>query len=148
MIFHVSNLNVRVLEPLTHVNSTQTVGRFDVWVTSKTNWPSFCLILKLFHAMDSMFRDCMVVNIINALSAKWSITEHDYFRLCCLGFFLAWSSLFIFRYKCCCNDHFPGFSKYIFPQLQTRTALSLSAVCTDDSCASNILSNFWQPLSF
>ena len=33
----------------------QTVGRFDMWVTPKTNWPSFCLILKLSHAQNGLF---------------------------------------------------------------------------------------------
>ena len=33
----------------------QTVGRFDMWVTPKTNRPSFCLILKLSHALDGLF---------------------------------------------------------------------------------------------
>ena len=53
-IFLVSNLSVRVLDPPTH-NLTQTVGRFDMWVTPKTNRPSFCLILKLSHALDGLF---------------------------------------------------------------------------------------------
>ena len=56
MLFHVSNLNTRVLDPPTsHINLMQTVGRFDMWVTPKTNRPSFCLILKLSHALDGLF---------------------------------------------------------------------------------------------
>ena len=34
----------------------QTVGRFDTWVTPKTNRHSFCLILKVSHALDGLFR--------------------------------------------------------------------------------------------
>ena len=33
----------------------QTVGRFNMWVTPKTNRSSFCLILKLFHALNGLF---------------------------------------------------------------------------------------------
>ena len=36
------------------VNLTQIVGRFDMWVTPKTNTPSFCLILKLSNAPDGL----------------------------------------------------------------------------------------------
>ena len=64
------------------------------------------------------------------------------FRYCCLGFFLAWNPLFIFRYRCC-DGHFPCFGKYIFPQLQT-----CFADCTEGSCSSNIPSNFQQLFSF
>ena len=60
------------------------------------------------------------------------------FRYCFLGFFLPWNPLFIFRYRCC-DGHFPGFCKYIFPQLQTCTALALSADCTEGCCSSNIV---------
>ena len=35
--------------------------------------------------------------------------------------------------------HFPGFGKYIFPQLQTSTALVLSADCTEGPCSSNLV---------
>ena len=43
--------------PLTRSNLIQTVGRFDMhmWVTAKTNRPSFYLILKLCHALDGVF---------------------------------------------------------------------------------------------
>ena len=75
---------------------------------------------------------CMVVNI-NALFAEWSITECDYFQT-----LLVWNPLFIFKSRCC-DGHFPGFGKYIFPQLQTCTALVLSADCTESSCSSNMV---------
>ena len=80
----------------------------------------------------------MVVNI-SVLFAEWSITEHEVttFRYCCIGFFLAWSSLFIFGYRC--DGHFSGFGKYIFPQRQTCTALVQSADCTECSCSLNIV---------
>ena len=45
---------------------------------------------------------------------------------------------FIFRYRCC-DNHFPGFGKYIFCQLQTCTALVSSADYTKGSCSSNIV---------
>ena len=95
------------------------------------------------HWMDCSvyYLGCMVVKI-NALFAERSITERDVtaFRYCCLGFFLAWNLLFIFRYsQMCCDGHFPGFGKYIFPQRQTCTAFVLSADCTEGSCSSNIL---------
>ena len=38
-----------------------------------------------------------------------------------------------------CDGQFPGFGEYIFLQLQTCTALVLSADCTEGSCSSNIL---------
>ena len=60
------------------------------------------------------------------------------FRDCCLGFFLAWNP-YLFSDKRCCDGHFPGFGKYIFFQLQTCTALVLSADCTESSCSSNIV---------
>ena len=54
------------------------------------------------------------------------------------GFSLAWHPLCIFKYRCC-DGQFPGFSEYIFPQLQTCTALVLSADCTECYCSSNIV---------
>ena len=75
---------------------------------------------------------CMVVNI-NALFAEWSITECDYFQI-----LLVWNPLFIFRCRCC-DGHFPGFGKYIFPQLQTCATLVLSTDCNEGSCSSNIV---------
>ena len=41
------------------------------------------------------------------------------------------------------NGQFPGFGEYVIPQLQTCTALVLSAAdCTESSCSSNIGCNF------
>ena len=74
------------MHPHTHTNLTQTVGRFNMWMTPKTNRLSFCLIWKLsMHWMvcSVCYLGCMVVNI-NSLFAKWSTS-----RYCCLGFFLA-----------------------------------------------------------
>ena len=66
----------------------QILGRFNLWVTPKTNWPSFCLLLKLSHALlDGLFNvllGCMLVKI-NALFAEWTITECDYFQILLLG---------------------------------------------------------------
>ena len=64
------------------------------------------------------------------------------FRYYCLGFFLAWTPLYlpilIFRYRCC-EGHFPGFGRYIFTQLQTCSALVLFADYSGGSCSSNIV---------
>ena len=76
---------------------------------------------------------CMVVNI-NALLVEWRITERDYFQILLFRILsgIEPTILFIFRGRCC-DDHFPCFGKYIFPQLQT-----CSVDCTVDSCSSNI----------
>ena len=85
---------------------------------------------------------CMVVNI-NAFFAEWIITGCDYFQILVLGILSSWTPLLIFRYRCWAG-HFPGFGKYIFPQLQTCTALILSVDSTGGYCSSNIVifSNF------
>ena len=80
---------------------------------------------------------CMVVNI-NMLLLNEASLNVTTFRYCCLGFFLAWNPLFICRYRCC-DGHFTGFGKYIFPQGQIWTALFLSADCTECSCSPNIV---------
>ena len=128
----------------------QTVARFNIWVTPKTIRPSFCQInIKTFsccmHWMvfSVHYLGCMVVVVNkNALFAEWSITERDCFQILLLGI-LSWNPLYIFRYRCC-DGHFPGFGKYIFPELQTCTALVLSAEFTEGSCSSNrlIFNNF------
>ena len=80
----------------------QTVGRFDMWVTPKTNRPSFCLILKLSHALDGLFsvlsrlHGCKHKCAFCWMKDHWTTT----FRYCCLGDFLAWNPQFIFRYRC------------------------------------------------
>ena len=80
-----------MLDPPTHINFMQTVGRFDIWVTAKTNRPNFWLILNLSRALDGLFSPlsrlhCMVVNIIiNAFFAEWRITARDYFQILLLG---------------------------------------------------------------
>ena len=89
---------VSVLDPSTHLCRFDTnCGKIQYvsLVTLKTNRSSFCLILKLSHALDGLFSvylGRMVINI-NALFAEWSITECDVtaFRFCCLGFCLAWN---------------------------------------------------------
>ena len=125
LIFHVSNLNTRVLDPHHPLASIwHKLWEDSMWVTPKTNRPSFSLMLKLCHVLDGQFSvlsSCIVVNI-NALFAEWRITT---FRYCCIGFFLSWNSLFLFRYKCC-DGHLLCFGKYIFPKLQTSYLPSLS----------------------
>ena len=79
----------------------------------------------------------IVVNI-NAPFAKWSITERDYFQILLLGILSKHGNPHFQIYRCC-DRHFPGFDKYIFRQLQTCTALVLSADSTEASCFSNII---------
>ena len=138
MIFHVSNLNTRVLDPPTHSHQLDTNCwkiRYVFEWPLKTKRPSFCLI-KTFSMHWMIFSvcylGCMVVNI-NVFFVEWRINERDYFRYCCLGFFLAWNPLFIFRYAVMGTFHVLVKS----PQLQT-----CSADCTEGSCSSNIPSNF------
>ena len=73
------------------VNLTQTVGRFDMWETPKTNKPSFRLILKLSNALDDLFSvyyiGCEVANI-NALFC-W-MNHHCWMWL--LSDIVAWDS--------------------------------------------------------
>ena len=141
-----SNLNTSVLDPPTHscINLTQTVGRFDMWVTPKTSRPSFCLIIKLslMHWMvcSVCYLGCMVVNI-NALFAEWRITERGYFQVLLLWILSGMEPTIYFQIAIsrCRDGHFPCFGKYIFPPLQTRIALVLSANCTEGSCSSNIV---------
>ena len=141
MIFHVSNLNTRVLDPPTHLHE------FDAnWEDSICEWPLkqtglvFAKYLNFFMnwmVCSGCYLGCMVVNI-NALFGEWRITEHDYFQILLLGILsgIGTHLLFIFRYRCC-DDHFPWFCKYIFPQLQT-----CSADCAEGFFSSNIRSNF------
>ena len=89
----------------------------------KMNRPSFCLIILKHFLMHWMvcsvyYLGWMVVNI-SELFAEWSITERDVttFRYCCLGFFLAWNPLFIFRYRCS-DGHFPGFVNTYFLRIR------------------------------
>ena len=130
-----------MLDPPTHSCQfdANCVGRFNIWVT-KTNRPSFCLVLKLCLSCTwwsaVYYLGWMVVNNMRFFLDEASL-KVTYFRHCCLGFFLAWSP-FIFWYRSC-DGNFPGFGKYVFPQLQTCTALVLSADCTEGSCSSNIV---------
>ena len=87
MIFHVSNLKTRVLDPPTHSYQFDTncgkIRYVTKWPLEKTNRPSFFLIFKLSHALDGCsvyYLGCMVENI-NVLFAEWRIIEHDYFPI-------------------------------------------------------------------
>ena len=141
LMFHVSNLNTRVLDQLPSIWRKLWEDLICMWVTPKTNRPSFCLILKISHALDGLFSVLYSLHGQRFLMNEGSLNVTT-FRYCCLGFFLTWNPLFIFRYKCC-DSHFSCFAKYIFPQLQT-----CSADCTKDSCSSYIPSNFYQLFSF
>ena len=144
MIFHVPSLETRVLDPTTHLY------QFDVMLLEdsiyahewplKTNKPSFCLMLKLSHALDGLF--CALSRLHSRRKYKCAfcwMKDHWTWLLSDIvawDSFWHWNPLFIFRYRCC-DDHSPWFCKYIFPQLQT-----CSADCAEGSFSSNIPSNF------
>ena len=68
--------------------------------TPKPNRPSFCLILKLSHALmvcSVCYLGCMIIIYMRFLLNEGSLNVTT-FRYCCLGFFLKWNTLFIFRY--------------------------------------------------
>ena len=142
MIFHVSNLNTRVLNPPpTRISLMQTVGRFDMWVTPKTNKSSFWVFQNfLMHCMvcSVCYLGCVVVNI-NELFAEWRITEGDLFLIS----FWRHGTHCIFTDIDACENHFLCFGKYIFHHLQI-----CSAVCTEDAYSSNTPSNFSNFLVF
>ena len=74
------------------------MGRFNMWVTPKTNRPSFCLILKLSQALDGLFSVLSSPHGLRFLLNE-GLLNVTTFRCCCLGFFLTWNPLFIFRYN-------------------------------------------------
>ena len=146
MIFHVSNLKTRVLDPPTHSYQFDTncgkIRYVTKWPLEKTNRPSFFLIFKLSHALDGLFS---VLSWLHGWKHKcafcwmkdhWTRLLSDLVALNLFFLILAWNPLFIFRYSCC-DEHFPCFGKYIFPKLPT-----CSHDCTEGSCSSNIPSNF------
>ena len=57
MIFHVLSLNTRVLDPPTHSHQFDPNCEKIRYVSDslKQNRPSFCLILKLSHALNGLF---------------------------------------------------------------------------------------------
>ena len=92
--------------PHTCVNLMQTVGRFNMWVTSKTNRPNFYLILKLSHALDGLFVSsrpvgCMLVNISVFFSwMKHHWTWCDYFQILLLGILSSMEPNIYFQMHC------------------------------------------------
>ena len=127
----------------------------NVSILCKTNRPSFCL--KLSHALDGLFN---ILSRLNGRKHKCAFYWIKYHWTWLLSDTVAWDSFYhgthcffsdIYR---CCDRCFPGFGKYIFPQLQTCAASVLSADwvlsiwvlsdCTEGSCSSNIiiLNNF------
>ena len=112
-------ISVFLTHPHTRVNLTQLWKDSSIWEwpLKQNIRPSFHLILKLSNALDGL------LSVLSRLHgrkhkcvfASLNVTTIIY---CCLeasrsGFFLAWNSLFIFRYRCC-NRHFAGFSKTYF----------------------------------
>ena len=129
--------------PPTGINLTQAVGRFDmyIYVSPKTNRRSFCLILKLSHALDgllsvlSRLHGCKYKCIFCWMKDQWTWL----LQILLLGIVSGMEPTIYFQiysYRCC-DNHFPCFGKYILPQLHTW-----SAYCTEGSCSSNISSNF------
>ena len=113
-----------------------------MWVAPKTNRSSFCLILKLSHALDILFS---VLSRLHGCKHKCTfcrMKHHwawcDYFQILLLGILPSMEPTFIFRYRCS-DGHFLGFGKQIFPQRQACTALVLSVDCTECSCSPNIV---------
>ena len=112
--------NIRQLHWYTHPptcdNLAQTVGRFNMWVTPKTNKSSFCLIiLKLSHVLDGLFsvlsrlHRCKHRCTFCRMKHHW--TRCDYFQILLLGIL---SSMEPIRYTFsdiprCFEVHFPGF---------------------------------------
>ena len=146
MIFHVSNGSIKQSECWTHsstcFNLTHTVGRFNapMWVTPKTNRASFCLILKLSHALDGLFN---VLYRLHGCKQKCTFCRmKDYWTWCdyfCFQILLLRILSSMEHTTLCCDGHFPGLSKYIFPQRRTCTVLVLSSDCTECSCSPNIV---------
>ena len=109
-----------------------------MWVTPKTNRPSFCLILKLSHALYhglfsvlSRLHDCKHKFGFCWMKDHWTWLLLD---------IVAWDSLWRMeptRYLFSGVDAVMVTGKYIFLQLQT-----CSASCTEDSCSPNIPSIF------
>ena len=113
-----------------------------MWLTPKLSRPSFCLVLKLSHALDGMFSvyylGYMVVNI-DVLFAEQNIIERDYFKILLLRIVSTLEPTIHFQISRCYDGHFPDFGKYISPQLQICTTLVLSADCTESSTSYNIV---------
>ena len=123
----------------------------NVSILCKTNRPSFCL--KLSHALDGLFNILSRLNGRKHKCAFYWIKYH--WQILSLGILstMEHTAFFSDIYRCC-DRCFPGFGKYIFPQLQTCAASVLSADwvlsiwvlsdCTEGSCSSNIiiLNNF------
>ena len=108
-----------------------------MWVTPKTNRPSFCIILKLSHSLDGLFS---VLSRLHGCKHKCTSCWMKHHWTWLLSDIVAWDSFWHRTHYLGFSDidavtatqHFPCFGKYIFPQLQT-----CSAECTENSCSSN-----------
>ena len=97
---------------------------FSWWIINKKGEGGYKI------AIVPYYLGCTVLNI-NMLFAEWSITECDYFQILLLGILSSMKPTIYFQDIHAGDSHSPGFCKYIFPQLQTCTALVLSTDCTE-----------------
>ena len=128
----------------------------NVSVLCKTNRPSFCLILKLSHALDGLLSVYYLGGIVVIKCAfcwmkhhwKWLLHLENFcfmqfpnlttFTYCCFkGILSRWNPLFILDIARCCDGKVPGLGEYLFPLIQNCTALVLYADCTEDSFICN-----------
>ena len=120
----------------------QTLGRFSMWVAPKRNRPSFCVILRLSHAMDGLFSG--ILSRLYGLKHKCAFCWMKHHWMWLLSDIVVWDSFnhgvqYLFLDIDSGESPFPDFVKYMFPQLQTGTALILSADCTEGSCLTSIV---------
>ena len=92
MIFHVSNLNTKVLHPLTYSHQLDTnCGkiRYVFEWPLKRNRPSFCLIKTFFHALNGLFS---VLSRLHGCKYKCAFCLMKYHWMWLLSDIVAWDS--------------------------------------------------------
>ena len=116
-----------------------------MWVTPKTNRPSFCLILKLSHALDGLFS---VLSRLHGCKHKCTFCRMKDHWVWCDN-----SQILLLGVLSCMEPTRYLFSdidavmatfkvlviKYVFSQCGTCTTLVLSADCIECSCWHNIV---------
>ena len=114
-------------------------------MTSKTNRPSLCVILKITRALDGLFSVLFRLDFRkHEWTFCWMKTSLKHHWTLLLSDIVAWDSFshgtrYFFSDIDTGDSYFPGFGKYIFHQLHACTALVLSADCTEGCCSSNIV---------